>query len=63
MIKFSIGYLIFSALTIGWMIQEIKHTPVSPDDGTGDVDYDGFVKDMNRSEDEWDEVDDMIHKW
>jgi hypothetical protein len=51
MIKFLIGYLIFSALFVAWLYWAAKHTPVSPDDETGDVDYDEFVKDMKIEQD------------
>jgi hypothetical protein len=51
MLKFLIGYLIFSALFIAWLCWLAKHTPVSPDDETGDIDYDDVVKDMKIEQD------------
>lgn len=41
MIKFLIGYLIFSALFLWWLCYIAKHTPVSPDEEEDD-DYDEF---------------------
>ena len=44
--KFIIGYLIFSAIFIGWLYWADKNTPVSPYDGSGDVDYDEFAREL-----------------
>ncbi len=46
--KFIVGFLILALIGILWMAWEIKHTP---DDGTGDVDYDEYVKDMKEEQD------------
>lgn len=54
MIKFLIGYFVVMMLYVIWLIWliwEIKRTPISPDDGTDEVDYDEFVKDMKIEQD------------